>query len=94
MKTSMPMTLAYSVRSDHRDKYRDQQGIRLILEYRNIDYLLFVGFCLTVPMRIEIWKGRGVLIDKADPIYPWHAGWSKIGYRPRLAKEIQDKVHT
>jgi hypothetical protein len=45
-----------------------------------LDFYWLVGFCV-VPMRPENWKGPGVLIDMADIVCPWHAGWSQAWYK-------------
>lgn len=52
-----------------------------------LDLFWLAGFCL-VPMRIENWKGAGVLVDMADLICPWHAGWFSSRYKRRHAREV------
>ncbi|KAK2036350.1 hypothetical protein LZ31DRAFT_483984 [Colletotrichum somersetense] len=54
-----------------------------------LDFYYLVGFCLTVPMRKDNWKGCGMLVDMADLICPWHVGWSVGMFRRRLANELQ-----
>ncbi|PNY27983.1 Uncharacterized protein TCAP_02091 [Tolypocladium capitatum] len=42
----------------------------------SLDFFWLAGFC-SVPLRLENWSESGVLIDVADIICPWHAGWSE-----------------
>lgn len=53
-----------------------------------LDFYWLVGFCFTPTMRPDNWKGDGILIDMADLICPWHAGWSIGSYYRRLARLI------
>lgn len=52
-----------------------------------LDFFWLTGFCL-VPLRVENWKGPGILIDMADIICPWHAGWFQTRYSQGFAKEL------
>lgn len=52
-----------------------------------LDFFWLTGFCLT-PLRSENWKAPGVLMDLADLICPWHAGWFSSKYKRRQAEEI------
>lgn len=57
-----------------------------------LDFFWLCGFCL-VPLRSENWKGPGMLLDLADLICPWHAGWFSSQYTRRRADELtQDSV--
>ncbi|KAK1965637.1 hypothetical protein LY78DRAFT_637191 [Colletotrichum sublineola] len=53
-----------------------------------LDFYYLAGFCLTVTMRKDNWKGRGILIDMADLICPWHMGWYQPLFYRRLADEF------
>ncbi|KAK1957238.1 hypothetical protein LY78DRAFT_648083 [Colletotrichum sublineola] len=57
-----------------------------------LDFYYRAGFCLTAPMRADNWKGRGILIDMADLICPWHVGWSESMFLKRRAEEILVEV--
>ncbi|KAM5368762.1 hypothetical protein ACJZ2D_009316 [Fusarium nematophilum] len=52
-----------------------------------LDFFWLAGFCL-VPLRIENWKGTGILVDMADLICPWHAAWFPSQYEQRDAREV------
>ncbi|KAK4078102.1 hypothetical protein Purlil1_12071 [Purpureocillium lilacinum] len=56
-----------------------------------LDFFWLCGFCL-VPLRSENWKGPGILLDLADLICPWQAGWFSSTYRRRRAQEITQSV--
>jgi hypothetical protein len=64
-----------------------QQPLDMDAIQTQLDFCWLAGFCL-VPMEPENWKGSGVLIDMADIICPWHAGWFQARYRRLLAKEL------
>ncbi|KAF6810452.1 hypothetical protein CPLU01_15304 [Colletotrichum plurivorum] len=54
-----------------------------------LDFYWLVGFCLAEPLRLDNWKGRGILVDMADLICPWSAGWFPKRYERRLAEELE-----
>ncbi|POR37596.1 Uncharacterized protein TPAR_02232 [Tolypocladium paradoxum] len=56
-----------------------------------LDFFWLSGFCL-VPLRSENWKGPGILLDLADLICPWQAGWFSSLYRRRQAEEITQSL--
>lgn len=55
-----------------------------------LDFFWLTGFCL-VPMRADNWEGAGVLVDMADLVCPWHAGWFTSLYKRRDAKEVMQQ---
>jgi len=65
----------------------ESQLVDMDVMQSQLDFYWLAGFCL-VPMRLENWKGPGVLIDMADIICPWHAGWFQTWYRRLLAQEL------
>ncbi|KAI5860387.1 hypothetical protein GGS23DRAFT_613950 [Durotheca rogersii] len=59
---------------------QDQPAMDVHVTQSQLDFFWLVGFCF-VPMRLENWAGPGMLLDMADIICPWHAGWFKALYR-------------
>ena len=55
-----------------------------------LDLFWLSGFCM-VPLRAGNWKGSGKLVDIADLICPWHAGWFPSQHGQRHAGEIIDQ---
>lgn len=66
----------------------EQRPLDMAIVQYQLDFYWRAGFCLAIYLKPENWKHPGVLIDMADLICPWHAGWFPSNYVRRAAKEV------
>ncbi|KAG8670386.1 hypothetical protein FPOAC2_09742 [Fusarium poae] len=56
-----------------------------------LDFLWLGGWCF-LDLKPDNWGGAGILLDMADPISLWHAGWFIGRYGQRCARELTEVV--
>ncbi|WXC67137.1 hypothetical protein SNK03_012906 [Fusarium graminearum] len=69
--------------------FSSDAGLDVDVVQAQLDFLWLGGWCF-LDLQPANWGGVGILLDMADPICLWHAGWFKSRYGKRYARELTE----